>query len=529
MVANQQIQQFGKKIHIFLLRFRRLLISTLQIISLLAFLFFGTHPVNAQTSGPADFSAIDAYIQAQMQAIRIPGAALGIIHGNQIVHLKAFGVAGADGRAVTPQTPFIIGSLTKSFTALGIMQLVEAGKIDLETPVQRYLPWFKVVDPAASSAITIRDLLNQDSGISSAADLKFSNNTSASNAALVRELSKTSLATPPGTKFAYANINYVILGLVLEAVSGQSYADYVQQHIFTPLGMTHSFVTRADASRNGLSSGYRYWFGAPVPEPAYYQSNLLTAGYLSSSAEDMAHYLIAQMNGGKYGSGSVLSPAQVQVMQAAGPATPDLGPGASYAMGWRRVTVNGIQVIGHDGATQDMHSMVLMAPGSQWGVVMLFNSDSWLYGQLQNRYDGLVINVLGLLEGQAPTSSGSNQAYLIFDVLALLLTYLQLQVLYRLVRPKGMPAAAPKAGGLVAIRRVVVDQVWPVIHEFLVPIVVLIGFPTLTGSAWSSLIGIDLYAWVLFYLVLLLVSGAVRVGLRLRMNRSIPRNVAALK
>jgi hypothetical protein len=160
---------------------------------------------------------------------------------------------------------------------------------------------------------------------------------------------------------------------------------------------------------------------------------------------------------------------------------------------------------------------------------MLFNSDSWLYGQLQNRYDGLVINVLGLLEGQAPTSSGSNQAYLIFDGIALLLTYLQLRVLYRLVRPKGMPTTAPKAGGLAAIRRVVVDQVWPVIHEFLVPIIFLIGFPTLTGSPWSSLIGIDLYAWVLFYLVLLLVSGVVRVGLRLRMNRSITRNVATVQ
>ena len=87
-----------------------------------------------------DFAAIDAFVEKEMEAQRIPGLALGIVQGDQIVHLKGFGIADPSGRAVTPQTPFIIGSLSKSFTALAIMQLVEEGKVELDAPVQRYLP-----------------------------------------------------------------------------------------------------------------------------------------------------------------------------------------------------------------------------------------------------------------------------------------------------------------------------------------------------------------------------------------------------
>src|SRR5215467_11450829 len=118
----------------------------------------------APLSGP-DAASIDAFVSAQIQAQRIPGLSLGIVQGTHIVHLHGFGTADASGRLVTPQTPFIIGSMSKSFTALAVMQLVEAGKVELDVPVQRYLPWFRVADPTASARITVRQLLNQTSGI----------------------------------------------------------------------------------------------------------------------------------------------------------------------------------------------------------------------------------------------------------------------------------------------------------------------------------------------------------------------------
>ncbi len=98
-------------------------------------------------SNSVSYDAIDAYIQEKMHRLNIPGVSLAIVEGDQIVHVRGFGQARPGGETPTPQTPFFIGSLTKSFTALAIMQLVEAGKIELDAPVQRYLPWFRVADP----------------------------------------------------------------------------------------------------------------------------------------------------------------------------------------------------------------------------------------------------------------------------------------------------------------------------------------------------------------------------------------------
>ena len=118
--------------------------------------------------GDPDYAAIDRYVQREMDEQRIPGLALGIVQGERIVHVRGFGEADPSGRAVTPRTPFFIGSITKSFTALAVMQLSEAGQVDLDAPVQRYLPWWHVADPAASAEVTVRDLLYQVSGFSKA-------------------------------------------------------------------------------------------------------------------------------------------------------------------------------------------------------------------------------------------------------------------------------------------------------------------------------------------------------------------------
>jgi hypothetical protein len=109
-----------------------------------------TPAANGRGSAP-EFAAIERFVQDEMAALRIPGLALAIVEDDRITYLRGFGKADDFGHPVTPRTPFIIGSLSKSFTALAIMQLVEAGKIELDAPVQRYLPWFRVADVAASA------------------------------------------------------------------------------------------------------------------------------------------------------------------------------------------------------------------------------------------------------------------------------------------------------------------------------------------------------------------------------------------
>jgi CubicO group peptidase (beta-lactamase class C family) len=229
----------------------------------------------ASRSNEAEFAQIDAYVSSQMQAMRLPGLALGIVQGDQIVHLHGFGEADQSGRAVTAQTPFVIGSMTKSFTALAIMQLVEAGKIQLDAPVQHYLPWFRVADPAASTHITVRNLLNQTSGIPTSAGVAFLAESPGTLEQQVRNLAQVALTQPVGKTFQYSNSNYATLGLIVEAVSGQSYGGYIQQHILDPLQMKHSYYTEQAARQSGLAQGYHWLFGYPVPVNEPYRLDML--------------------------------------------------------------------------------------------------------------------------------------------------------------------------------------------------------------------------------------------------------------
>ncbi len=211
---------------------------------------------SAQDAGPGpDFAAIDAYVEAEMRANRVPGVGLAIVHGSQIVHVRGFGDDGA-GQPVTPQTSFLLGSMSKAFTALAVMQLAEQGRIDLDAPVQRYLPWFQVADAGASPLITVRHALHHTTGL---ATRTAASEAPLSIAAHVRALAGATLAHPPGAMHEYASPNYLVLGAIIEQVAGQPYADYIEQQIFAPLAMQRSFTTQEAAMQRGMATGHRYW------------------------------------------------------------------------------------------------------------------------------------------------------------------------------------------------------------------------------------------------------------------------------
>jgi CubicO group peptidase (beta-lactamase class C family) len=292
-------------------------------------------PASAANGSP-DMAAIDRYVESEMEAQRIPGLALGIVHGDDVAHLQGFGRADRSGSEVTPQTPFLIGSVTKSFTALAIMQLSEAGKVKLDAPVQRYLPWWRVADAAASEQITVRHLLHQVSGLSRATGNAYATSGDTTAAGLekrVRALRSAALTAPVGKTWQYSNANYWTLAVIVQAASGQSYESYVQRHIFDPLQMANSFTSQTEAEQHGLPAGHRYWFGFPMAADLPFDRGGLGAGGLSSSAEDMTRYLSIYVNGGQYGATALVSPAGTAELQQ--PAVPTGMAGVSYAMGWR--------------------------------------------------------------------------------------------------------------------------------------------------------------------------------------------------
>ena len=187
--------------------------------------------VSASQPAQASIEAIDTYITEQMTNLEIPGVVIGIVRGDQIAYVKGYGVADETGRAMTADTPFLIASLSKSITAVGIMQLAEEGKIDLDAPVQNYLPWFRIADEDVSTQITIRHLLHQTSGFSEREGYVRNLETNPAEVALeasIRDLSTAKLNFSPGEEFEYSNTNYDILGLIIQTVSGQSYETYIR-------------------------------------------------------------------------------------------------------------------------------------------------------------------------------------------------------------------------------------------------------------------------------------------------------------
>ena len=473
----------------------------------------------APLSGP-DVAGIDAFVSSEIQANRIPGLSLGIVHGTQIVHLHGFGAADASGRLVTPQTPFLIGSMSKSFTALAVMQLVEAGKVELDAPVQRYLPWFRVADPTASTRITVRQLLNQTSGIpaNSEYELKegFLSTGSETLEQYVRGLKTLALDRPVGASFEYANTNYSVLGLLIQTVSGQAYETYMQQHIFAPLQMSHSYASEQDARRDGLAQGYQVWFGVPFPTAMPYLRELLPAGYLISTAEDMAHYLIAQLNGGRFENTAVLSAAGVATLHA--PAAV-MFPGISYGMGWANGPINGVPTIWHNGSTGNFYSDMILVPKSQWGIVVLSN-ESGLPSLLTGSVEGIAAGVMNMLVGRKPASAGLSVGvlYLIVDGLLVLISALVLWSVLRLPRWSKQFGRRWRRPGRVKRGFTLVRLGLRLLWELLLP-ALLLGLPLLNGYlTWRGLFfnAPDLVSWLLVILALLLIAGIIRLVLMVR-------------
>lgn len=355
-----------------------------------------------------DIATVDRYVEEQLRTLGIPGAALGIIHGDKIVHLQGFGRADGTGRAMTAQTPSLIGSLTKSFTAVAIMQLVEAGKVELDAPVQRYLPWFRVANAEASAQITLRHLLTHSSGLpdSAGTDALFRMDTGADALERqVRTLAAVELTQPVGSTWQYANANYSILGLIIETVSGQSYEAYVRQQIFAPLQMEHSFTSPIEARSAGLAAGHQYWFGQPRPTQLPYPRGLLPAGFLVSSAEDMSRYLIAHLNGGQLGEAQILSPEGVAELHR--PAISAGDPSTWIGMGWGVIDADGVHVLHHDGNTGNTHSEMFLLPETGWGFVLLMNASN---GIQKSAIGGIGRGVATLLMGQEPQPVALNSS-----------------------------------------------------------------------------------------------------------------------
>jgi CubicO group peptidase (beta-lactamase class C family) len=191
----------------------------------------------AASVSAADFSASDALMLRLMSTHNVPGSALALIKDGSIVLEKGYGFRDLAAHApVTTATLFNIGSISKSFTALGVAQLVDEHQVDLEAPVIRYIPDLRLSDPQATQAVTLRQLLSHTSGLP--ADEQWPQQVPTTRDGIVSEFASMPITVQPGTRFQYCSRCIVLAACVLERITGQSWEAYTRTHIFAPLGMT---------------------------------------------------------------------------------------------------------------------------------------------------------------------------------------------------------------------------------------------------------------------------------------------------
>ncbi|WP_169082129.1 serine hydrolase domain-containing protein [Paenibacillus sp. PL91] len=421
----------------------------------------------AATEEQSEYAELDRYIESAMKKYNIPGAALGVVEKDSPLYIKGYGSADSKHTAITPQTPFILGSTSKSMTALAVMQLVDEGKVELDAPVQRYLPDFSVSDPNDSAAITVRHLLNQTSGIPKSAGLLLP-----SRKITLEQYPATQKATkltePVGSAFQYSNVNYDVLGALVQAVSGEPYGDYMKNHIFDPLEMEHTYVSKAAAAKAGLSDGYQPLFGWMVATNPKERPANVPSGYIKSSAEDMAHYLMAQMNKGAYAGKKLVTDQSAALMHGEQGALVD--EDVFYGMGW----IKQGNTIMHDGTAENFQSNLWIDGNT--GIVLLLNSNDTFIPASAILMEG----VQHILKGQAPSDEDPpikaiNWTIRILAVLILLFIIRSVYILLawsRVYKPKRMS---------ITLHFISIG----LFHSIL-PIA-LILLPALTNSSWKLL------------------------------------------
>ena len=322
-----------------------------------------------------------------MPASGVPGLAYAVVTDGEITSVGARGVArqGGDTR-VTPDTPFLTGSVSKSFTALAVMQLVEAGTIDLDAALESYLEAFS---GRPGGTVTIRQLLSHTSGYSTLQGNTSHTDATGRNDELTRRVDQLADVAPahaPGETWEYSNTNYEILGRVIEVVSGQDYQTYVADNILGPVGMTDSFVSDGEV-HEAMATGHRPWFGTkrPLPENATSRGTAPQGGVVAS-ATDLARYLQMMMNG------------QDDVLSAGGKATmmrPASTASPFYGFGW--FVDPGDGTVWHTGTSPGYESTATMIPTENTAAVVLVNGGSGVgFEETSQLRNGITARALGL-------------------------------------------------------------------------------------------------------------------------------------
>jgi len=345
----------------------------------------------------------DGHVPGLLDRFHVPGAVVSVVSGDATVFARGYGLADREhGVAFDPDRSLVrIASITKLFTWTAVMQQVQAGRLDLNADVNRYLTSFQV--PATyAQPVTLMSLMNHTSGFEDRI-IGTGARTPGEVTPLDRFLATNMPARirPAGQISAYSNYGAALAGYIVAKVSGLSYEDYVRQNILEPLAMTRSTATEPvpAALADGLARSYNS-DDEPLRLVPFEFDQLLPDGGISATAADMAHFMRAQVNGGRFGEANILSPAVMAEMhQRSFAADPRL---SGYAHGFMDRMMNGHRVLMHDGGWEGFQSVLLLVPGCKLGLFLSLNATGGA-DVLRELMPGFLDRFLPVMETPDPT------------------------------------------------------------------------------------------------------------------------------
>lgn len=350
-----------------------------------------------RASADADLRArvrlTEAWLATQLAAEGVPGAAFAIVHDQETLAARGFGHADARGRVpVTTDTRFSVCSISKLFTSIAAMQERDAGRLDLDAPIETYVPWARLAPVAGGTApepVTARAILSHVAGLPREVDLPYWREARFPDAAAVRaRVAGQTMLYRPFDNWQYSNLGITLVGEAAAATAGQDYHALVKARILDPLGMAATTSELPNTLRGrDFAVGWtarRTGWSRETFEP-YTLDGIAPAAGFASSANDLARFAAWQFRLLSSGGKDVLSASTLREMQRAHWSAPDR-PEQTWGLGFRVATLNGKTVVGHGGWCPGYRSALLLRPQDRLAVVVLTNADD---GDAQRLAEGV--------------------------------------------------------------------------------------------------------------------------------------------
>lgn len=426
---------------------------------------------------------IEKVITENMSKGKIPGLSITIVKDDKTVYQKGFGYSNLDEeKPVTSQSLFELASNSKAFTALAILSLVESGQIELNDNVTTYIPWLKLKYKGKEIPITIEQALHQTTGIpASTINMIPVSNEDTALEETVRTLIGIELDSEPGKMFQYATINYDVLGLIIEQVTGETYEYYMEENIIKPMELNNTYLFRNEEINNQMTNGYKMGFlKTQQYEAPIYRGNK-PAGYIISSGEDMAKWLKIQMG--------TMNEVEfdkeiIKKTHMADRAVDAVGNEVFYAGGW---FLEPNEQITHDGMNPNYSTYVTFSNKEKIGVAVLGNLSS---NQVQNI--GVKINEILLGDIVSKDIEDSNQYIdklalgitLVLSILMLIVLIFIIRILIKIYKKH----LYFKFNGIKSIVKLILSLLFMLglsYFIYLIPSLLLNGYSWETVFVWS--------------------------------------------